>query len=147
MDEIEKREAIELIQMSFEKVSTVFIADTGLMSNEPGIMEDAIWGHPTEVIDLGEYPAAADLWKRLHEADAEKMWIVENVQLAKDDYIKDVVYYMMKREEYYPLTMGCSGTIDFSQRKIIMTAKGESIDEAFPEYCIRLWPYVTKVKL
>lgn len=147
MDEREKREAIELIQMSFEKVSTVFIADTGLMSKEPGIMEDAIWGRPTEEIDLGECTNAADLWKRLHEADAEKMWIVENVQLAKDDYIKDVVYYMMKREEYYPLTMGCSGTIDFSQRKIIMIAKGDSLDEAFPEYCDRLQPYVTKVEL
>lgn len=135
MDKEKRDKAIAYLKIASKGLSTAFVINTGcVLDSEPDFIDKAIDDSPTEVIDLDKYTKVSDLWKRLHEADPDKIWIVENVQLVKDDYVKEVVYFMMKREEYCPMCSGCKGYVDFDKCKIILISKGKNIVEAFPEY-------------
>lgn len=112
---------------------TFLIADTG-KQDVNAILRKVICDKPIKRFRITKFSTGLALWKRLVEADKNKIWIISGIENAKDESVKDIIYYMLKRDEYI-IANSQSKVIDFNEISLILITKAESDVVAMPEYC------------
>lgn len=129
------------IRMSLQCKATTLFVDTGAW-NVTGSISEALakvggvkFGDIAN-IRISHFESIRGLWQHLLNLRQDIVWVVwDGVESVTDEEIQECIFYMLKREEYVPPTLYNTGTIDFSERKLILITKKEDETEVYPPYC------------
>lgn len=109
-------------------------------------------GKPIEkyhVIDLTKVKDVRQFWTDLFVLTDYKAYtyIFTGVGQVKDEYLQDLVVYMMKREEYGPSFLFGKPMVDFSELNPILINQVDSPDDVIPAYARSksLQAYIEKI--
>ena len=88
------------------------------------------------IFDLTKVEDIEQFWKDLFALTdySTYTYIFTNVGQVQDKYLQDLVYYMMKREEYRPSCMPHMPMVDFSQLNIILVNRVITHNDTIPTY-------------
>ena len=128
-EEEAEREAADYIRIVFQLPLTVWVVHKEGKDVLPFIsqtLQDASF----ELISLSETSGINGLWQRLLRLATQTVWVVNEVEQARDAALQSVIYAMLRREKYAPSGLPA---IDFGTIRLVLMGTAEGMPACFED--------------
>ncbi|MDN0066369.1 hypothetical protein [Bacteroides gallinaceum] len=126
-EEEAEREAADYIRIVFELPFTVCLIHKK-RKNILGFLSQVLRDAPFELISLSKMTDVNGFWLHLLRLDLQVVWVINEIEQAKDIALQSIICAMLRRERYAP-----SGfpAIDFATIRLVLAGTAEDMPVCF----------------